>query len=66
MAYSLSRVPLPMYEVSCEDILLYEQILTEGLLRCLSCRIRDTKAPDIMGTQTKIQKMMEREVGKQV
>lgn len=46
-----------MYKDSCENILLFEWYLLRAscALGCLKCRIIDTKAPDLMGTQVRIQ-----------
>lgn len=46
-------VLLPMQDASCEGVLSFERILRASWeLGCLSGRIREDKAPDLMGTQT--------------
>lgn len=72
--FNLSEwAPLLMYEVSCEGILLFERILRASWeAGCLSCRIREDKGPDLMGTQIMMQQRgwrvwgMEDREGKQV
>lgn len=46
-----------MYKDFREDILLFERTLLRAswVLGCLRCRVIDTKAPDLMGTQVRIQ-----------